>query len=164
MTTGATFSTDRKYRYVLWRDWDLSKPVVVFIMLNPSTADELENDPTVERCERRAKKMGYGGLVVLNLFAFRATDPKELYSCLDPIGIQNDEAIANQVMKAHKEGGIIICGWGTHGKLFSRGQKVLARFSLIFGIKPYYLELNKDGTPKHPLYISYNIKPKVWLK
>lgn len=86
--TGATFSECRRYRYRLWRYWDRSKPPLCFLMLNPSTADDLSNDPTVERCQRRALAMGFGGLEVVNIFAFRSTDPAALYSL--PVGRYGD--------------------------------------------------------------------------
>lgn len=111
--SGAAFSGNREYRYRLWRTWDSATLPALFILLNPSTADETKNDPTVERCERRARTMGFGGLVVANLFALRSTDPKALYSHPDPVGEINDLAILSAAVNA----GIIICGWGRHGGL-----------------------------------------------
>ncbi len=155
-TSGAVFSDCRKYRYLLWRYWS-DAPKAVFIMLNPSTADEVENDPTVERCERRARSMGFGGLRVANIFALRSTDPLALYSHPDPVGNGNDESIRVSVDGA----GIVICAWGGHGNLNDRGKRVL---NLIreTGAIPHFLHLNNDGTPKHPLYVGYDVKPKVW--
>src|SRR5437867_1481016 len=92
-TTGATISDCGRYRYGLWRIWDESKPYCLFLMLNPSTADDIDNDATVERCQRRAAAMGYGGLHVANLFAWRSTDPSVLTSVPDPIGPDNDRTI-----------------------------------------------------------------------
>ena len=94
---GAEFSKDRKYRYRLWREWNKTKPAVLFVMLNPSTADELVLDSTVSRCLSFAKEWGYGRLEVANLFALRATDPKELNKVEDPVGgslrlLQRDHA------------------------------------------------------------------------
>lgn len=83
--SGAAFSPCRRYRYRLWRTWGDAAPAV-FVMLNPSTADEIENDPTVERCERRARAMGFGGLRVANIFSLRSTDPTALYTSDDPVG------------------------------------------------------------------------------
>lgn len=154
--SGATFSDCKLYRYKLWRIWG-EQPTAVFIMLNPSTADEVDNDPTVERCERRARAMGYGGLRVVNIFALRSTDPRTLYSHKDPIGRENDRAILDAV----KDAGIIVCAWGGHGNLLQRGAKVL-RLLLSSGITPHYLKLNKDGTPTHPLYVGYVEKPRAW--
>jgi hypothetical protein len=152
----ASFSDCKKYRYSLWRSWDETKPTAVFLMLNPSTADELTNDNTVERCQRRANSLGYGSLKVVNLFAFRSTDPQQLYLQADPIGPENDEAI----LKATTNAGIVICGWGTHGSFRNRGAQVVELLRRN-GIKPYYLVLNKDGSPGHPLYVAYKVPPKL---
>lgn len=156
-TTGATFSPCRRYRYRLWRVWDETKAPAVFVMLNPSTADEVENDPTVERCARRAKSMGFGGLRVANIFALRSTDPVALYSEADPVGPDNDLAILESIAGA----GLVVCAWGGHGKLNGRGDAVL---NLIRGAGsiPHYLKINSDGTPKHPLYVGYSVQPQAW--
>ncbi|MHB1702544.1 MAG: DUF1643 domain-containing protein, partial [Acidobacteriaceae bacterium] len=130
--TGATFSPCGKYRYTLWRTWDASKSSCLFLMLNPSTADEVDNDPTVERCQRRALAMGYGGLVVCNIFAYRSTDPDALYSLDDPVGPGNDAAILEQASRA----ALVVCGWGKHGALHGRGEAVLAMLRSA-DIKPH---------------------------
>jgi len=153
--SGATFSECRNYRYQLWRVWDESKPAAVFLMLNPSTADDVDNDPTVERCQRRVHALGYGSLMVVNIFAFRSTDPMALYEQSDPVGPGNDEAI----LLATKAAGIVICGWGTDGSLRGRGKQVIELLRKN-GITPHYLKLNKDGSPGHPLYIAYSVQPK----
>lgn len=155
MNTGAIFSPDRKYRYKLWRIWDPTKRVLAFCLLNPSTADETANDPTVERCQRRAEMMGYGGLIVINVFAFRATDPCELYHAEDPIGPENNKYI----FETAEEAGMVICGWGNHGNLMGRGKQILGDLQLA-GKDPHVLKLNQDGTPAHPLYIGYKVKPE----
>lgn len=154
--SGAVFSPCGLYRYRLWRRWDSSAPAV-FLMLNPSTADDIENDPTVERCERRARSMGFGGLEVINLFALRSTDRSALYTHPAPIGPENDSAILAAVYGAGK----IICAWGTDGRLQGRDQQVLSLLRGV-GIPLYFLRLNKDGTPQHPLYIGYSEEPKLW--
>lgn len=154
--TGAIFSPCKGYRYQLWRTWSEARPAV-FVMLNPSTADEVANDPTVERCERRARAMGFGGLRVANIFALRSTDPAALYDHADPIGPDNDAAILGAVIGA----GIVICAWGGHGKFRDRGDAV-RRLLHSAGVTPHYLHLNKDGTPKHPLYVGYGVQPKAW--
>lgn len=148
--SGATFSPCRRYRYTLWRTWDPDKPVCMFLMLNPSTADAVDNDPTVERCQRRAQKLGYGGLVVCNVFAYRSTDPAVLYTEADPVGPGNDAAILEQARST----GLVICGWGTHGALHGRGAAVLDMLRQA-GITPHALRLNRDGSPQHPLYVGY---------
>lgn len=154
--SGAVFSTCRRYRYRLWRTWSEAAPAV-FVMLNPSTADEIENDPTVKRCERRARASGFGGLRVANIFALRSTDPAALYDHDDPVGPENDAAIVESVVGA----GLVVCAWGGHGNLHQRGEKVL-RLLRSTGVTPHYLRLNKDGTPKHPLYVGYAVKPQAW--
>jgi hypothetical protein len=154
---GATFSDCGRYRYSLWRIWDSAKQPAMFLMLNPSTADEVENDPTVERCQRRAMEMGYGGLRVGNIFAFRSTDPNVLYTVEDPIGPDNDAAI----IESARESGIVVCGWGQHGNHLKRGEQVLAMLRDA-GIRPHALKINQDGTPRHPLYVGYEVLPSAF--
>ena len=155
---GATFSDDRVYRYLLWRIWDRSRLPVAFIGLNPSTADEVKNDPTVTRCIRYAERWGAGGLLMLNIFGFRSTDPKLLYLHLEPIGSGNDEAIRSVMHQASQ----VICACGTHGKLLDRWKSVhsllqneadLIRQSGATPPPICSLGTNQDGTPKHPLYL-----------
>lgn len=154
----AVFSPCKAYRYVLARMWDENKLPALFVMLNPSTADEFHNDPTVERCERRARALGYGGFMVCNLFAYRNTDRGVLLSLDSPVGSENDAYIAATVVKA----GIVVCGWGTWGKLHDRDQQVLGIIRQC-GWVPHYLELNSDGTPQHPLYVAYSKQPTPWI-
>lgn len=130
-------------------------PLIVFCMLNPSTADENANDPTVERCERRARMMGFSRLRVVNLFAFRSTNPLELYTAEDPIGLGNDDAI----VRARSEADMMVCGWGRHGAFLERGKRVLKMLRAQGGRELQVLGLNADHSPKHPLYVSYSIKP-----
>lgn len=151
--SGARFSPCEKYRYALWRRWN-NRPYAMFLMLNPSTANEIDNDPTVERCQRRAARMGCGGLWVANIFAYRSTDPAALYSTPDPVGPENDQAI----LDAARNAGIVICGWGTHGNHLDRGKKVLSLLRDAV-VKAHYLQLNADGTPRHPLYVGYDTLP-----
>lgn len=153
-TSSAVFSPCGKYRYRLSRCWNPDTMPACFIMLNPSTADEMKNDPTVERCEQRSRAMGHGGLIVANIFALRSTDPKALYSAPDPVGPDNDEAI----IAAAEAAAVVICGWGAHGAFGERGKTVLA---LLYAnsIKPHALKLNADGAPAHPLYLSYRLAP-----
>jgi hypothetical protein len=156
--TGATFSPDRVYRYTLWRKWDQGGQSLNFVMLNPSTADETANDPTVERCERRARMMGFGGLVVTNLFALRSTYPDVLYGHSDPVGPDNDAAIMDVATRS----GMVVCGWGTHGALRARWAFVKCALTAA-GVKLRHLGLTKDGQPRHPLYIGYKVTPQEWL-
>lgn len=154
---GATFSPCKQYRYKLWRQWDASLPCILFIMLNPSTATERQNDPTVERCQRRAEQMGFGTLGVCNLFAWRSTDPSVLPEVPDPIGPDNDRAI----LEASSRAGMVVCGWGRDGALAGRGMAVRAMLQDA-GVKLHALALTKDGNPGHPLYLSYSLKPFLW--
>lgn len=144
---GATFSPCERYRYTLWRRWSDDLPLVV-CLLNPSTATATRNDPTVERCERRARALGRGGLIVVNLFAYRATDPNEMKRQLNPIGPDNDAA----VLAAAKFGDGVVCGWGTHGNFRNRASCV--QF-LLRDVPLYVFKRTKAGLPQHPLYISY---------
>ena len=154
MRTGAEFSADRKYRYRLYRIWNDALKPAVFIMLNPSTADEIQNDPTVERCQQRSIQMGYGGVIVVNIFAWRSTDPEALYDLPDPIGLENNR----HILRAASEAGIVVCGWGKHGNLHNRGLDVLHMLRK-HGAKPHAIKVNKDGSPAHPLYLSYKLLP-----
>jgi hypothetical protein len=152
----AVYSDDERYRYLLTRTW-APGPKALFIMLNPSTATEYQNDPTVERCERRARALGFGAFRVTNIFAFRATDPKVMRAQPDPIGPANDTAILDSVPWADQ----VICAWGSHGAHLARGQDITAK--LRASAKPlYHLGLTQAGAPKHPLYIGYTVQPMLW--
>jgi hypothetical protein len=118
MKTGATFSKNRKYRYILWRIWDDKKPLIMFIGLNPSIADETKNDPTITRCINYAKDWVYGGVYVGNIFAYCSTSPTNLYKIDEPIGRDNDKWLFDTSRKAKK----IIAVWGNHGKLKNKGN------------------------------------------
>jgi hypothetical protein len=155
----ARFSPCGTYRFYLSRTWDSRKPTRCFLMLNPSTADHVANDPTVERCQQRAMKDGFGKVVIVNLFALRATNPLCLYSHLDPIGKQNDE----QILKAAKRADQVICAWGRHGHINNRGITVEAMLRQ-HAIKLSILKLNQDGSPGHPLYLPYDLQPVLWEK
>lgn len=153
--TGATFSQCGLYRYRLWRIWDETLPVVNFIMLNPSTADDVENDPTVERCVRRARMLNMGGVVVTNLFAFRATEPRAMKKAADPIGPDNDIWIIRESERC----GLCIAAWGNHGSYRGRSAKVRKMLEMMV---LSYLRLTKQGEPEHPLYIGYDVQPVEW--
>ena len=156
----AVYSECEQYRYALERRWGDGNRFLVMIMLNPSTATESQNDPTVERCERRARMWDMDGLLVLNIFAFRATDPKDMKAAADPVGPHNDrtimDALAGVAMNPQSQ---IVCGWGTHGDHQNRSAAVLAMIER-HGIQPMALSWTKDGHPQHPLYIGYNRKPR----
>ena len=151
----AVYSDDLRYRYALTRTWG-DGPKISFVMLNPSTATEVQNDPTVERCERRARAMGYGAFRVVNIFAFRATDPRDMRAAGDPIGPDNDAAI----LAAADWADMILCAWGTHGAHLGRGGQVAM---MLTDRRLYHLGLTQAGDPKHPLYIPYAQLPEIWV-
>jgi hypothetical protein len=153
----AVYSDCERYRYMLTRTWDPSGKRALFIMLNPSTATEVQNDPTVERCERRARALGFGAFRVLNIFAWRDTDPRAMRRADDPVGPENDAAIIDSTDWADQ----IICAWGTHGEHLARGPAVEALLRQT-GKPLYHLGLSKAGHPKHPLYIAYTQQPELW--
>ncbi|MDJ0993591.1 MAG: DUF1643 domain-containing protein [Dinoroseobacter sp.] len=153
----AVYSPCELYRYMLTRTWDPEGLKVLFVMLNPSTATEVQNDPTVERCERRARALGFGAFRVCNIFAFRATDPQVMRKAADPIGPDNDTAIVGGCNWADS----IVCAWGTHGQHLNRGPEVEALMRAT-GRPLNHLGLSKHGHPKHPLYISYTQQPVQW--
>jgi len=145
----AVFSPCRRYRYELWRKWS-DAPACVFIGLNPSTADETQDDPTIRRCIAFARSWGHGALGMFNLFAFRATDPKEMLSTEDPVGPDNDRVLSSLPSAAS----MIVAAWGTHGAHLSRDKTVLSLLP-----KLHALRLTKDGHPSHPLYLPSNLTP-----
>lgn len=147
-----------KYRYFLSRIWDIKKPRVLFVMLNPSTADAEKDDPTIRRCIGFAKEWGYGGIYVVNLFALRATNPTELLAAHLPVGVENE----TWIRKASSLSNLVVCAWG-NGRIVEKLQKRLdSNWKPLSWIdKPlYYLELTNDGTPKHPLYLKKDLKPQ----
>jgi hypothetical protein len=147
----AVFSKDRRYRLYLRRRWDAKLPHMSFVMLNPSTADAFKNDPTVERCQVRATKLGFGSFAVANVFAYRSTQPNALtLPNVEPIGVRNDDWI----MFAAEEASQVMVGWGNHGNFNHRGDNVLGMLDEK-GIVPYCLGQNKGGSPVHPLYQAY---------
>lgn len=154
----AVYSDCERYRYSLTREWDAGGKRVLFVMLNPSTATEVQNDPTVERCERRARHLGYGAFRVTNIFAWRATDPRDMRAAAAPVGPENDATLREGVDWADE----VIAAWGVHGAHLGRGPKVAA---LLQGLgKPlFHLGLSKDGHPRHPLYLPYAQRPVVWV-
>lgn len=155
MKIGALLSEDRKYRYVLWRIWGETKPSVMFIGLNPSTADEKEDDPTIRRCINFAKDWGYGSIFMTNLFALRSTRPKKLYSSSNPVGIDNDRYLIEYADKSE----LIIACWGNHGSFQNRSNEVAKLINNLC-----CLEINKSGEPKHPLYIKKDVEIKPFRK
>lgn len=150
-TSGALLSDDRRYRYRLWRTWNDHEPAVAFIMLNPSTVDETENDHTIKRCIDYAKRWGFGTLIVGNLFALRATNPDELYEHPKPIGPENDAHLEEIADEAHK----VIAAWGTRGDYMDRNQEVGELLDEL-----YALDTSKNGHPNHPSRQPADIEPE----
>ncbi len=154
------WSPDRAYRYFLRRsvdgDLDLSaKPPIAFLLLNPSTADETKDDPTVRRCRRYALAWGYGEVIILNAFAFRATDPQVMRAQDDPVGPENDRVITQTAQVLFDQGGALVCGWGNHGAFQDRGQAVRA---LLKGYPAKAFPFTGVGEPGHPLYLRKDVQ------
>lgn len=154
---GAVFSRCRRWRYLLWRRWDESRPVANFLMLNPSTADEHKLDPSCTRARNYAGRWGFGALVITNIFAWRSTDPKALVLVENPVGRANDAAI----VKAAREARLVVCAWGNHGAHLDRSEAVLELLRRT-GIRTHVLRLNGAGHPAHPLYLPASLNPKPW--
>ena len=154
--SGAKFSRCRRWRYLLWRRW-ADGPVANFLMLNPSTADEVKLDPSCTRARLYAECWGFGALVVTNLFGWRATDPVEMKTARDPVGSLNDAAI----LKAAKEADLVVCAWGNHGAHLGRSKKVLQLLSRNEAAL-HALRLNGSGEPAHPLYLPGALRATPW--
>jgi len=147
------FSPCRLYRYTLWREWEASLPYTMFIGLNPSTADETKDDPTIRRCIEFSKSFGHGSLCMTNLFAWRDTKPENMKLAKDPIGPENNDWLEASASAA----GVVIAAWGKHGAFMGRGVFVKGL------IRPWAmlmcLRTNKDGSPEHPLYLPKTLTP-----
>ncbi|TFV90720.1 DUF1643 domain-containing protein [Blastococcus sp. CT_GayMR16] len=148
MVKGAQLSEDGVYRYELSRLWK-SAPRDCWIMLNPSTADANVDDPTIRRCIDFSKRWGAGGIRVVNLFALRAVDPNTLRRHPDPIGAENDAAIARAVTLARLHGARVIAAWGSHVMTVHRGRHVRD----LVGGPLQALGLTRGRHPRHPLYV-----------
>jgi hypothetical protein len=152
----ATISTCGRYRYRLWRTWD-DQPYLPFIMLNPSTADAENDDPTIRRCMGFARDGGFGGIVVVNLFAFRATSPDDMKRAVDPVGRGNNEHIKDILSQAADNDVPVLAAWGTHG-IYRNQDAVVRRLA----DRPLWcLGKTKDGHPRHPLYVRSDAKWEV---
>lgn len=151
---GAVFSACRTWRYSLWRRWDQSPQcqMVAFIGLNPSTADETADDPTIRRCIGFAKSFGFGGLYMLNAYAFRATDPNVMQAAADAVGSDNDRYL-NLCSGVSQ---LVIACWGVH----CTAEREREVFSVV-GKTLWCLGVTKAGRPRHPLYLRSDVKPVV---
>jgi len=155
--SGAAFSRCRRWRYLLWRCWDASKPAANFLMLNPSTADEVKLDPSCTRARNYAERWGYGALVVTNLFGWRATDPGDMKAARDPVGRGNDAAI----LRAARESALVVCAWGNHGAHLGRARKVVGLLTAN-KVGLHILRMNGQGEPAHPLYLPGSLQAASW--
>lgn len=152
---GASFSSCRRWRYLLWRRWDAARPVANFLMLNPSTADEFRLDPSCTRARVYAERWGFGALIVTNLFGWRATDPREMRTAPEPIGRANDRAI----LRAAREAKLVVCAWGNHGAHLERSAGVLELLRTA-GVDLHALRVTGAGEPAHPLYLRATLRPR----
>jgi len=146
--SGATFDKSGRYRYKLWRQWDQAHPRITFVMLNPSAADAVHNDQTISTCIRLSRRLNFGGIEVVNLFAYCTSDPRRLKQAANPVGKQNDQYI----MESAQATNMILIAWGNHGELNHRHLEVLDLL-LPLAIPTYCLGLTKRGQPRHPLYL-----------
>ncbi len=150
--SGAVFSEGRVYRYALWRCWNRERPLVV-IGLNPSTADEVRDDPTIRRCKDFAIRERCGGIVILNLFAVRATLPGDMEAHPEPVGPDNDEALAFY----GGLGKLVVAAWGVHGVHRGRSAEVARLLSPL-----HCFGRTNDGDPRHPLYLPRDAPISPW--
>ena len=158
--SGAVFSEDKRYRYLLWRNWiPDNQRRLLWVMLNPSTANATHDDPTLASCRRISAHQGYGGLEIVNLFAYRTTDPQQLGSTCDPVGIENDECL-ELVVKAPTD---IVVAWGELGVFRDRDCEVLDLLSQNASGPLLCLGLLPNGCPRHPLYMPESTQPLPYL-
>ena len=144
----ATLSGDRAYRYLLTRRWG-DGPAMCWIMLNPSTADAAADDPTIRRCIGFARREGCGAIQVINLFALRAADSRELLTSPDPVGPGGDGFLLARPLSA-----CTVAAWGAHGSLHGRSAEVRA---LLAGVRLFCLGVTSGGEPRHPLYVRADV-------
>ena len=157
MDRDAQISPCGAYRYELWRRWESSGRILLWILLNPATADADDDDPTTMRCVRFADRWGYGAIRVVNLFALRASNPKALYTADAPVGPDNDRIIIEAIDSTQD----LICAWGNHGRLNGRGDEVRGLLS-GHGCKPRIFRLTRRDEPTHPLYVSYSTSTRPY--
>lgn len=150
---GAVLSQCGCYRYTLTRNWRRSLPILTFIMLNPSTADATLDDPTIRRCIGFGLGRGFGGIRVLNLFAFRATDPIQMKAAHDPVGPKNNKHIIAGLTAAAVAHSPVIAAWGVHGAYNGRDDEV-RKLSRECGVNLMCLGSTKGNHPRHPLYVA----------
>ncbi|MEO9862593.1 MAG: DUF1643 domain-containing protein [Yoonia sp.] len=155
--SSATYSDCETYRYALTRTWDDTGKRLMFVMLNPSKATEAHNDPTVGRCENRARALGYGAFRVTNLFALRETDPMQMRRHIEPNGPDNDQTLIEGADWADTT----IAAWGVHGVHLGRDAEIITLFQNN-NCALHALGVTKAGHPRHPLYMPYSAMPAPW--
>lgn len=156
---GAIISDDGIHRYSLWRKWGNGEKFLTFIGLNPSTADSNDDDPTIRRCIQFGKDLNYDGIYMINLFTFRATKPDDMKSTHHNLnGLLSFYNMSLVAQKSH----MIIAAWGNHGSYLSRNSVVEGYITSLMNRNLYCLEINKNGSPKHPLYIKSSAKPILY--
>ena len=153
LESGALMSDCGRYRYRLWRRWEGGEGIVSFIMLNPSTADGLEDDPTIKKCVGFARRWGFQGLEVANLYAWRATKPEEMRRADDPIGPDNNKALRKNLRRAD----LAVCAWGAKADICRAAWFCGLAHSM--GVDLHALDTNADMSPRHPLFIAADSKP-----
>ncbi|HEY9754790.1 MAG TPA: DUF1643 domain-containing protein [Oculatellaceae cyanobacterium] len=151
MQMSAHFDRTGRYRFSLHRRWSDELQAATMVMLNPSTADHLRNDPTINRCIQLSRAWGFGSLNIVNLFAYRTNSPAHLRSIQRPVGKENDTHIMKQCLKAGK----VIIAWGNHGSFRGRDKEVL---NLLSTFDLWCIGQTKLGQPKHPLYVPAGVK------
>jgi len=150
---GALFDATGHYRYSLWRCWEPLRPTLLMILLNPSTADAERDDPTIRRCRQFATAWGYGGLEIVNLFAYRTPHPRCLHQASEPIGVQTDPIIQGAITYAAQ----VVVAWGNGGSFLGRDRTVL---QALVPQPLYCLGITRLGHPRHPLYLPKETLPE----
>lgn len=159
-TVSAVFSDCGRYRYRLTESWDRSKSAVAFLMMNPSVASEEFSDPTLRKTGTYARAWGFGAQIIVNVHAYRATDSRKLLETPDPVGPEND----SHIWVAAREAQCVVLAYGQPPRpLRPRAAGLVIRL-MTAGFSLRYLNLSKDGTPCHPLYLPGDLKPKPWTK
>jgi hypothetical protein len=156
----ALISDDGRYRYVLGRRWAPDGPVATFVMLNPSTADATVDDPTIRRCVGFSQHWGMAAVHVLNLYAYRATKPADLWKADDPVGPENYRRLMNHVLQARIRRDPFVVAWGTNAK-----PDRVAEFVDSLGVWADHLTClgtTKAGAPRHPLYVLGGTALRPW--
>ncbi len=152
MSGTATISTDEQYRYDLTRAWSPANRKITWVMLNPSTADAEQDDPTIRRCIGFSQMWGYGGMTIVNLYAYRTSDPKELLKVKDPNGPENHDTILRRVSESE----LVVAAWGafTEKVTFTRGRPSVESLCRRLDVPLRCLGTTQSGAPRHPLYVK----------